>query len=157
MRRTGIAFGVPVLSLLVVANFTGNTAERTNPTTVYSDHSAVLGIQQTVRPFHVSLGTPTRTATNNPEIVKYSLPVTIMNDGQEPLQISPGLHMFVADATGTMIPATAQYAAPDAHLGGTALTGTEFKQSIDFSIPADVQPQRFIFENDMQYRTEVPL
>lgn len=157
MKQTFIHIGMPVLGLLVIGALLVSLRQDPSYQRAGQTAPAVLSAQSSTSPFTVVTGSPTIQGTPVATTRRYSIPVTVTNIGNQLLQIAPGLQMFIADATGNMIPATAEYIDPALQIGGTVTPGGIQSQTIDFSMPADFHPTSFIFDYDAQNRTEVTL
>jgi hypothetical protein len=140
-----------VIGVLSAATFLAfislSSGSSTHKAVNHRDHTAVLSAHTGLYQLNINKVITISSDIKN-KTKRVTTEVQLKNLSGSTLQISPGLQMFLVDQNGSRYNVTAKFLAPGVNIGGPLATNASRTQGIDFEIPTNSTPQKFIFQLD---------
>lgn len=150
--------GMGILTVAVVYGVLANSAVNDKFARSIATNNGVLGVN-TVVESPVITPNPYEMETNNVVIAniddeaqtkRVSINVSIKNNTDQTLELSPGLHLHLIDTSGVFYSYTAQFLAQNEIVGGPVLSGQSIYIDLDFIIPQQSTPAKLELAVDAQ-------
>lgn len=141
---------IAVVGVLLVAGlFVAGNAVISSKTKHGSSLTNVLGLTASNNYYDLEVSGVSVGPVNQVSSTKRAtVTLTLGNNSNEILQVSPGLQMFLVGSDGKIYPMTARYLAAGTSLGGPLASNGSMTINVDYDIPANVSPKTFTYQPD---------